>query len=61
MPSNRERTTSARPVGGAGRGMAAGVGSTGRAGVAILARVGRSVFPSFRLLGADVLRAVDLI
>eukprot|EP00969_Alexandrium_andersonii_P235153 10382167-Alexandrium_andersonii.AAC.1 len=37
MPSNNDRTTRARPVGATGRGMAAGVTSAGRAGVAVLA------------------------
>eukprot|EP00969_Alexandrium_andersonii_P358248 15450589-Alexandrium_andersonii.AAC.1 len=34
MPSNDKRTTRARPVGATGRGVAAGVTSAGRAGVA---------------------------
>eukprot|EP00969_Alexandrium_andersonii_P113139 5001006-Alexandrium_andersonii.AAC.1 len=38
--------------------MGAGVGSVGRAGVAVLARADRSIFPSLRLLGADVFRLV---
>eukprot|EP00969_Alexandrium_andersonii_P246008 10871533-Alexandrium_andersonii.AAC.1 len=38
--TERERTTRARPVGGAGRGMAAGAVSAGRAGVAVRSRTG---------------------
>eukprot|EP00969_Alexandrium_andersonii_P210011 9277513-Alexandrium_andersonii.AAC.1 len=61
MPSNSERTTRARPVGETGRGMAAGAGSAGRAGVAVLAHAGKSIFPGLRLFGADVFRAVDCL